>query len=200
MPLTLPLAHRTTRTQTRVPGTPVFGHWTLFIQAKLNTCHCCPETLGGRKGRTLRPTSSRSSPSQVNAKRGPWTEREYVAARGGSVGDTGLHPGFERWIESGHGHTRKSTLYEKGALGKNCREVGSLTASPQKIRWKLHRGYCCLCCTPQNERKQYISSFPRFFHYLYKFLGLQILFIRSDIVLISLKSILSPPAYNSETI
>lgn len=128
-------------------------------------------------------------------------ETEHVAARGGSVGDTGLLLGFERWVESGHGHTGESTLYEKGALGKHCREVGSSTASPQKRRWKLRRGYRRLCCTPQNERKQYISSFPRFFHYLYKFLGLQILFIRSDIiVLISLKSILSPPAYNSETI
>lgn len=57
-------------------------------------------------------------------------EREYVAARGGSVGDTGLHPGFERWMESGHGHTRESTLHEKGALGKNCTQVGSSTPSP----------------------------------------------------------------------
>lgn len=49
-----PAAH----TQTRVPRTPVFGHWTLSIRAKPNTCHCCPETLGGLRGRTSRPTSS----------------------------------------------------------------------------------------------------------------------------------------------
>lgn len=40
-------------------------------------------------------------------------ETEYVAARGGSVGDTGLHPGFERWVESGHGHTGSQHFMKK---------------------------------------------------------------------------------------